>query len=235
MDRILNELFGDDTAATQAPTPSPATAQPAATATTGAAAAKPDDAERQSRHEARQRRKHDGETHHRRKEFVDRYATGSPSEGFSSDEAIAHLREMRDEMTPAEFRHALEQTLENLPPEQRDEFIAMMRQHKAERRAAAGREGVASAAAADPFGGVLTGLMGGGTGGVGMGDVLDDLAKGGTRAPSTPGQAPTEADFQALINSPLGRAVLGGIAAYGLQDMQAEGNARGRKGDERGA
>jgi len=215
MDRILKDLFGDDTAEAAAP------AQPPAAAA-GATAAKPDDAERQARHEARQRRKHDAGTHHRRKEFVDRYTTGSPSEGFSSDEAIAHLREMREEMTPAEFRRALEQTLDHLPPEQRDEFIAMMRQHKTERRAAAGREGVASAAAADPFGGVLTGLVGGGTGGVGMGDVLDDLAKGGTRAPGTPGQAPTEADFQALINSPLGRAVLGGMAAYGLQDMEAD-------------
>ena len=86
-----------------------------------------------------------------------------------------------------------------------------------------------TSAAADPFGGVLTSLMGsgGGGGGFGMGDVLDDLAKGGLRAPSTSGQPPSEADFQALLTSPLGKAVLGGIAAYGLQGMQAEDDDRG--------
>jgi hypothetical protein len=129
---------------------------------------------------------------------------------------------MREEMTPAEFRHALEQTLEHLPPDQRDEFTSMMHKHKAARPAAAGRDSVASAAAADAFGGVLAGLMGGGTGGVGIDELLDDIAKGGTRAPTTAGQAPSEADFQALINSPLARAVLGGMAAYGLQGMEKD-------------
>jgi hypothetical protein len=78
----------------------------------------------------------------------------------------------------------------------------------------------------DPFGGLLTGLMGGGAvgaGGVGVGDLLDDLKQGGLRAPaSTPGKQPTEADFNALLNSPLARAVLGGVAAFGMQEMEEE-------------
>jgi hypothetical protein len=68
--------------------------------------------------------------------------------------------------------------------------------------------------------------MGGGavgTGGVGVGDLLDDLTQGGLRAPATtPGQQPTEADFHALLNSPLGKAVLGGVAAFGMQEMEEE-------------
>jgi hypothetical protein len=226
MDKILSELFGDT------PAPQPATAAtPASTAATGAGGTTrepPTDADRAARREARQRRKQEAGTHHRRKEFIDRYTTGSPSEGFSTEEAIAHLREMRDEMSPAEFRAALQQTIEHLPSEQRDEFIALMRQHTEPRSAAVGGASGVTRATADPFGGVLTSLMGsGGGGGGGMGDVLDDLAKGGLRAPTTPGQPPSEADFQALLNSPLGKAVLGGIAAYGLQDMQAEDDDRG--------
>ena len=226
MDKILSELFGDT------PAPQPATpATPASTAATGAARTTrepPTDADRAARREARQRRKQEAGTPHRRKEFIDRYTTGSPSEGFSTEEAIAHLREMRDEMSPAEFRAALQQTIEHLPPAQRDEFIALMRQHTGPRSAAVGGASGGTRATADPFGGVLTSLMGsGGGGGGGMGDVLDDLAKGGVRAPTTPGQPPSEADFQALLNSPLGKAVLGGIAAYGLQDMQAEDDDRG--------
>jgi len=119
----------------------------------------------------------------------------------------------------------MQQTLENLPPSQRDDFIAIMRQYKD--KAGQPTAGAASpAASADPFGGVLTGLMGGsaaGAGGVGIGDLLDDLQRGGTRAPSpAPGEQPTEADFRALLESPLGRAVLGGVAAYGMQGMQRD-------------
>ena len=227
MDKILSELFGD-TPAPQTPTPA-TTASAAATGADTTTREHPTDADRAARHEARQRRKQEAGTHHRRKAFIDRYTTGSPSEGFSTEEAIAHLREMRDEMSPAEFRAALQQTIEHLPPQQRDEFIALMRQHQAQRPATAGDTSGRARAAADPFGGVLTSLMGsgGGSGGVGMGDVLDDLAKGGVRAPTTSGQPPSEADFQALLNSPLGKAVLGGIAAYGLQGMQAEDDDRG--------
>jgi hypothetical protein len=234
MDRILGELFGGD--------------EPdAGDGTRSDTADKPADPERETRHEARQRRKADAATRHSRKEFVERYTTGDPAEGFTTEEAIAHLREMREEMTPEEFRRAMQRTLEHLPPSQRDDFIRIMREYQAgvaqpapgaaaAAAAAQASEGMAreesppSAAGAraggDPFGGLLTGLMGGGAagaGGVGAGDLLDDLARGGLRAPaSTPGEQPTEADFQALLNSPLGRAVLGGVAAFGMQEMEEE-------------
>jgi hypothetical protein len=235
MDKMLGELFGGG--------------EPdAGTGTRSDTADKPADPEREARREARKRRKADAGTRLSRKEFIERYTTGDPSEGFTTEEAIAHLREMREEMTPQEFRRAMQRTLEHLPPSQRDDFVRIMREYQAgaaqtapggaapAARAQAG-EGTArdtaapSAAAgdragADPFGGLLTGLMGGGavgTGGVGVGDLLDDLTQGGLRAPATtPGQQPTEADFHALLNSPLGKAVLGGVAAFGMQEMEEE-------------
>lgn len=232
MDRILRELFGDD--------------EPeAGTGTRAAAPETPTESRRETRHEARQQRKGDAETRRSRKEFIERYTTGDPSEGFTTDEAIAHLREMRDEMSPAEFRRAMQRTLEHLPPEQRDDFIKIMREYQsgADQPATgaataesipvggvtAGEESARPAAAGaraggDPFGGLLTGLMGGGEagkGGVGVGDLLEDLTKGGLRAPATaPGQKPTEADFRALLDSPLARAVLGGVAAFGMQEIE---------------
>jgi hypothetical protein len=240
MDRILSQFFGGDEPDTAASTPA-------------GQADKQVDPEREARREVRQRRKADAEARRQRKEFVERYTSGDPSEGFTSEEAIAHLREMRDEMSPGEFRRAMQRTLENLPPSQRDDFIKIMQQYQA--GSAQQATGVASGASAtapggtatvdatsgtttspgtpgsrsqagDPFGGLLTGLMGGGavgTGTVGVGDLFDDLTKGGLRAPSaTPGEKPTEADFRALLDSPLGRAVLGGVAAYGIQGMDEE-------------
>jgi hypothetical protein len=175
MDRILGELFGGD--------------EPDAGAGTRSDTAdKPADPERETRHEARQRRKADAATRHSRKEFVERYTTGDPSEGFTTEEAIAHLRQMREEMTPEEFRRAMRRTLEHLPPSQRDDFIRIMREYQAgvaqpapgaaaAAAAAQAGEGMAreesppSAAGAraggDPFGGLLTGLMGGGAAGAG--------------------------------------------------------------------
>ncbi len=224
MDRILKELFGGDDEPTATPAATPATS--ATTETT----AKSADVDREARREARQQRRNDPERRRKREEFVERYTTGDPSEGFTTQEAIEHLREMREEMSPAEFRAAMQQTLENLPPSQRDDFIAIMRQYKAGQPTAAPGAGASTpgattqAAAADPFGGVLTGLMGGSAGGaagVDLGALLDDLQKGGLRAPSSsPGQQPTEADFRALLESPLGRAVLGGVAAHGMQNLQ---------------
>jgi len=234
MDKTLSELFGGDESDAGARTRSDT-------------ADKPADPERAARHEARQRRKADAATRHSRKEFVERYTTGDPSEGFTTEEAIAHLREMREEMTPEEFRRAMQRTLEHLPPSQRDDFIRIMREYQAGAaqpaagaaataagaqagEAMAREESTPSAAAAsaggDPFGGLLTGLMGSsavGAGGVGVGDLLDDLTQGGLRAPATtPGKQPTEADFRALLDSPLGRAVLGGVAAFGMQEMEKE-------------
>jgi hypothetical protein len=239
MDGILSDLFGGD---------EPDAGTGARSDTTD----KPTDPEREARREARQQRKTDAEARRSRKEFIERYTTGDPSEGFTTEEAIAHLREMRDEMSPGEFRRAMQRTLEHLPPSQRDDFIKIMREYQAgatqqatggtapAARVPAGeatasdvtaRPGAAGArAGADPFGGLLTGLMGGGTagaGGVGVGDLLDDLAKGGLRAPTTtPGQKPTEAGFHALLNSPLGRAVLGGVAAFGMQEMEEDETLR---------
>ena len=220
MDRILKDLFGgyDEPAA------------PSAASATGTTAEDTDPA-REARREARRQRQADPERKRKRDDFVGRYTTGDPSEGFTTDEAIEHLRDLREEMTPAEFRAAMQRTLENLPPSQRDDFVAIMQQYKAGQPAAGaaprgGADVAAQGAATDPFGGVLAGLMGGGmagTGNIGLGDILDDLQRSGTRAPSpTAGQQPTEADFQALLDSPLARAVLGGVAAYGMQDPRDE-------------
>lgn len=214
---MLKDLFGGD--------------EPAAAGATAEAA----DPDREARREARRQRKADQERRRTRDDFVERYTTGDPTEGFTTEEAIAHLREMREEMTPAEFRAAMQKTLEHLPPSQRDDFLAIMQQYKA------GQPGAGSAtaapaetrdAAADPFGSLLGGLMGGGAAsGVDLGSVLDDLQRSGARAPSSgSGQAPTEADFRALLESPLARAVLGGVAAYGMQGMQDEdGESESRK------
>jgi hypothetical protein len=248
MDSLLKELFGgsDDAAAgTKAAAPEASAAAPAAPIDRDAALA----AQRDARREARKKRKADEKSATQRKDFVERYTSGAPSEGFTAEEAIEHLADLREELSPAEFQVAMVRTLDNLPIDQRDDFIALMRKHKeaADTAATTAREAPAtapaastapagtSAPAADPFGGLLTGLFGGtAAGGTGasaargggvpnVNDILNDLRTGGLNAPaSSSGGQPTADDFLALLNSPLGKAVLGGLAAYGLQASQQD-------------
>ncbi len=122
MDKILKDLFGGDD--------EPAVAVGAAASPETDSTAKAVDPDREARRKARRQRKADPDHKRKRDDFVERYTTGDPSEGFTADEAIEHLREMREEMTPAEFRAAMQRTLENLPPSQRDDFIAIMSQYQ---------------------------------------------------------------------------------------------------------
>lgn len=237
MENILRELFGktDDD-----PEVAPA-ATPAAGATD-----QDRDAAHEARRETRRQRKADPERVRKRRDFFERYTSGSPSEGFTAEEAIEHLAEMREELGPGEFQWAMVQTLDHLPPDQRDEFIALMRQSKAEADAGAARPAPTGqppattastsapvsaspgSGAGDPFGGLLTGLLGGratsaGTGGFDVGALFDDLRRSGFSAPEPAGGGkPTRADFAALVNSPLGKAVLGGLAAYGARAAEED-------------
>ncbi|MEZ4562846.1 MAG: hypothetical protein R2853_08925 [Thermomicrobiales bacterium] len=184
------------------------------------------EARREARRAERQARRADAETEARRTDFADRYKTGNPSEGFSAEEAIEHLQELQQELTPAEFRKAMEETLNNLPVDQRDDFIALMRKHKAEAQASG-----ASVAAQDPLAGLLGSLMGGqgAAQAPNLGDILTDLRQGGLNAPApAAGKQLTEQDFLQLLNSPLGKAVLGGLATFGMQQLQQQQQAAGK-------
>jgi hypothetical protein len=212
---LLKEFFGVGAESDDA---APAQAQPAGNtaALTDEERQQARDAKREAKRANRQARKVDSATEAKRTEFADRYKTGHPSEGFTAEEALEHLEQLQGQLTPAEFRKAMEETLNSLPEDQRDEFVALMRKHQAED---------AAAAAQDPFGGLLGGLMGapGATSAPSLGDVLNDLRQGGLNAPApASGKQLTDQDFQNLINSPLGRAVLGGLATYGMQQLQQE-------------
>ncbi|MBL8128186.1 MAG: hypothetical protein U0Z70_15720 [Thermomicrobiales bacterium] len=212
---LLKEFFGatdDDVAATQAAPTGETTGR------TEEERQQARDAKREARRAERQARKADPATEAKRAEFAERYKTGHPSEGFSAEEAIEHLQELQKQLTPAEFRKAMEETLNNLPVDQRDDFIALMREQKAKQASSA-------AAAQDPFGGLLGSLMGGqgAAQAPNLGDVLNDLRQGGLNAPApASGKQLTEQDFMQLINSPLGKAVLGGLATYGMQQLQQQ-------------
>jgi hypothetical protein len=237
----------------------------------------------------RRRRRRSPEEVAQAQDFINRYTTGHPAEGFSSEEAIGYLRELRGEVPPEVMQRAAVETVRNLPPDQRKAFAEMLQRRQAgtgmvtiertgQARATEGRGGSPAGGADmdDLLGSLFGGMLGGGMaqptpqpaprpapqprsapeGGFGMDDMLGGLLGGllgGGAAPPPRGQAsdpfgdllggllgggggmempapePTprqqeQRQEQAggigdILGSPLGKAVLGGIAAYAMKEM----------------
>ena len=108
------------------------------------------------------------------KDFINRYTTGHPSEGFSSEEAVNYLRQVRSEAPPEVMQRAAVETVRNLPDDQRKAFAEMLQRRQAgsgmvtiertgQAHAAEGRGGApAGGGMDDMLGGLFGGLFGGG-------------------------------------------------------------------------
>lgn len=210
-------------------------------------------------------------------DFVNRYTTGNPTEGFSTEEAVNYLQRVRGEVPPEVLQRAAVASVQNLPADQRKEFAEMLQRRQqgsgmvtiersGQARAAEGRGGGGGDAPGmdDVLGGLFGSLMGGGVGQATpqqappsggqmddmLGGLLGSLLGGGpAQAPQSQGsdpfgdilgsllggapqQAPQPAPQQRapepqqagggigdILGSPLGKAVLGGIAAYAMKEM----------------
>lgn len=216
-------------------------------------------------------------------DFINRYTTGNPSEGFSSEEAVNYLRQIRGEAPPEVLQRAAVETVRNLPDDQRKAFAEMLQRRQSgsnmvtiertgEARATEGRGGSPSGGGMDDMlGGLFGGLFGGGAaqpdpypqprqapqgqGGFGaddmLGGLLGGLLGGGMAQPqqrgynqpdSNPfddllggmlgggGTSASEGQYRQqpqaqgggvdeILSSPLGKAVLGGIAAFAMKEM----------------
>ena len=168
-------------------------------------------------------------------DLVNRYRTGSPSEGFSTEEAINYLQRVRGEVPPEVLQRAAVASVQNLPADQRKQFAEMLDRRQqgtgmvtiertGQAGAAQGRGSGGGAAGSDMndvLGGLFGSLLGGGMAqsvpqsapqqmpqGGGMDDMLGGLLGsllGGGAAPTAPSQA----------NDPIGDilgSLLGGAA-----------------------
>ena len=192
----------------------------------------------------RERRRHSPEEVAQAKDYINRYTTGNPSEGFSSEEAINYLRQVRNEAPPEVMQRAAVETVRNLPDDQRKAFAEMLQRRQAgsgmvtiertgQAHAAEGRSGAQSGGMDDMLGGLLGGLLGGGTTqpqprGSSQPDnnPFDDLfgglfGGGDDQAVPQQRQQPQSqgGGVDEILSSPLGKAVLGGIAAFAMKEM----------------
>lgn len=219
-------------------------------------------------------------------DFIQRYTTGDPTEGFSSEEAIGYLRQMQGQVPPEVMQRAAVATVQNLPDNQRKAFAEMLERRQqgqgmvtiertGQTREAEGRGGGQGGDMNDVLGGLFGSLLGGdmaqpmprqqqprqapggfgaddmlggllgtllgggmaqpapsGRGGAAddpFGDLFGSLLGGGMEMPAPEPQAPRRQQPQEqgggigdILGSPLGKAVLGGIAAYAMKEMMGK-------------
>ncbi len=144
----------------------------------------------------------DDQNRSRARDFVGRYETGSPSEGFTGQEAYEHYSRVSQQVPDDLYEESAAEAFGRMPQNQRSEFAQMMQQQMG---------GSANFSASDPRQmaqaasmyrrqqpGGLANLFGGGqsrqggSGGGGLGDMFD---------------------------SPLAKAALGGVAAIAVKKL----------------
>lgn len=178
-------------------------------------------------------------------DFINRYQTGKPSEGYSEQEAVAAFQEAAKVASPEQMQQALKQSVANLPEDERAQFNQMLQQREAgtgmidiqrsgERTATTGRDAASASADApgldDLLGGLLGGMSGssGGSGGGGLGDILGGLLGGAAGAAGTSGATAAPADdsgggigdlISGFLGSSAGKAVLAGTAAFAMKEV----------------
>jgi len=142
-------------------------------------------------------------------DFVDRYERGAPYEGIDDDEVIQNYRATAGRLSPQEYEEATADAFSRLSREERRELRRRMRQQRGAqmiddddddpRLMAREFSQYRQQGSDDPLGGLMGGL-GGMFGGGG----------GSTQASGSQGD---------LLGGPLGKAVLGGVAAFAMKKM----------------
>lgn len=137
-------------------------------------------------------------------------------------------QQVRQDATPQQMQTALQQTVQNMTPNQRAEFGQMLQQ----RQQGTGTVTIpAGQSGTDPGTGGLLGMIGnlfhGGQGQTPAPptdheDFLSHLFGGGQTASSAP--QPRDADdqgsvFPGFLDNPLAKVVMGGVAAYGAKQI----------------
>ena len=141
-------------------------------------------------------------------DFVDRYERGAPYDGIDDDEVMHNYRATAGRLSPHEFEEATAQSLGRLSREERRELRRRMRQQGGgqindddddPRLMAREISQYRQQGSDDPLGG-LGGMLGGMLGGGGSSN----------QGASTGGD---------LLGGPLGKAVMGGVAAFAMKKM----------------
>ncbi|MEZ4530258.1 MAG: hypothetical protein R2855_04430 [Thermomicrobiales bacterium] len=176
-------------------------------------------------------------------DFIKRYQTGKPDEGYTEEEAIQQLQAVAKVATPEQMQEAFKQSVANLPDDQRAQFNQMLQDRKAgtgmidiersgERKEVSSRDsgggGGDSVGLDDLLGGLLGGMAGGAAGGSsgggGLGDILGGLLGG---ASGNAGATSGGGSGSGGLGDVLGQVLGGGTAAAAPQPQPKDDSGGG--------
>jgi hypothetical protein len=145
-------------------------------------------------------------------DFIDRYERGRPYDGIGDDEVLQNYRATAGRLSPQEYEEAAAEAFSRLSPEERRELKRRMRQQRRAEKLDDDDDDPRTMAREvsqyrqqgddDPLGGLLGGL--------------GSMFGGGGSAPASGSQAQGD-----LLGGPLGKAVLGGVAAFAMKKMMS--------------
>lgn len=168
-------------------------------------------------------------------DFISRYDQGAPHENISDEEALNNYQAVASRLSPQEFEDSAAEAYERMSPDERREFAQFLNERSNvqfdqvpdDPRGLAQMTSRVQAQQPDGMAGLLGGLMGGGgmggmlggnSGGEGVGGMLsglmggDDDRRGQRRGNGGGGMGD-------MLQSPIARAALGGIAAIAMRKM----------------
>ena len=182
-------------------------------------------ADRQARRDARQEwrsMKDNPDVQQHMQDFYNRYTNGDPSQGYTTHEAYQAYQQAAHDATPQQMQTALQQTVQNMSPDQRAEFNQMLQQRQR-------GQGTVNIPRQDPGTGGLLGTIGSLFSGeqaptaqthdVGDGGFLGHIFGHGSQIQAQAQPAAQQSDdqgsvFPGFLDNPLAKVVMGGVAAY---------------------
>jgi hypothetical protein len=182
--------------------------------------------ERRSERQAQRSLHQDPALRQQAQDFAQRYMTGDNTQGYDAREAYQMYRQVGQDATPQQMQTALHQTVDHMNPQQRAEFGQMLQQ----RQHGQGTVSIPSGqAGGDPGTGGLLGMIGnlfhGGQGQTPAPPTdhegfLGHLFGGGRAAPTPQQTGGQQRDvFPGMLDNPLAKVLMGGIAAYGAKQI----------------
>jgi hypothetical protein len=149
-------------------------------------------------------------------DFVGRYEKGSPWDGMADDEAVRRYHQIAPALAPQDYEEAARQAFERLTPAQRLEFGRYVRDRAGEQRSIFDRDGdgrddrFQDPAELARMTGRLEQQQPG---------LLEQLLGGGRGTSGHPSPRGSSGGIGGMLGSPIGKAVLGGVAAMAMRKM----------------
>ncbi|MGI8484751.1 MAG: hypothetical protein ACR2OU_10870 [Thermomicrobiales bacterium] len=181
----------------------------------------------------------DDQKRNQAQDFVNRYEQGAPADGITADEAVSNYQAVAGQISPQELEDSADEAFQRLSPDERREFAQWLKERGGDqvgdlngddpRQMAqvtthlqqnqpdglAGLLGGGSLASILGGGGGLGGLIGGNSSNnSGIGGMLTGAMGGGRGRQQDQGGGMSD-----MLQNPIARAVLGGIAAMAMKKM----------------